>query len=104
MEGEPLRERFATRAAAWDHAEQQLGIKRMECWSTEEEVLNTLMEQYLGCNWGLVTGHASGVFVLDVDGEGAAAICELERYCVEFRPALRPISVQFQRAVNELAG
>src|SRR5665811_742004 len=25
-------------------------------------------------------------------------ICELERYCVEFRPALRPISVQFQRA------
>jgi hypothetical protein len=37
VEGEPLRERFATCAAAWDHAEQQLGIKRMECWSTQEE-------------------------------------------------------------------
>jgi bifunctional DNA primase/polymerase-like protein len=59
------------------------------------QVLNTLMAQYRGCNWGLVTGRASAVFVLYVDGEGAAAICELERYCVEFRPALRPISVQF---------
>jgi hypothetical protein len=38
------------------------------------------MKQYPGSNWGLATGHDSGVFVLDVDGEeGAAAIGELIR-------------------------
>ena len=46
----------------------------------DPETLRTWMKQYSGCNWGLATGHDSGVFVLDVDGEeGAAAMGELIR-------------------------
>ncbi len=46
----------------------------------DPETLSAWTKLYPGCNWGLVTGHASGVFVLDIDGEeGAAAINELSR-------------------------
>ena len=34
-------------------------IARLEAWA----------EEFAGCNWGVGTGQASGVFVLDVDGE-----------------------------------
>lgn len=48
--------------------------------TSDPEALRTWMKRYPGCNWGLATGHDSGVFVIDVDGEeGAAAIEELIR-------------------------
>ena len=35
--------------------------------------------QHPGCNWALATGHQSGLFVLDVDGEpGRAELAALE--------------------------
>jgi hypothetical protein len=44
------------------------------------ETLSVWRHEFPECNWGLATGQASGVFVLDVDGEeGAAAISELVR-------------------------
>ena len=48
--------------------------------TSNPEALRTWMKQYSDCNWGLTTGHGSGVFVIDVDGEkGTAAIEELIR-------------------------
>lgn len=48
--------------------------------TSNPETLRTWMKQYPGCNWGLATGQASRVFVLDVDGEeGATAIREFIR-------------------------
>jgi hypothetical protein len=36
--------------------------------------------RFSGCNWGLVTGTASGLLVVDIDGaEGRASVADLER-------------------------
>src|SRR5258708_5057970 len=44
----------------------------------DAETLTRWERQYPNCNWGLVCGPKSGVFVLDVDGEkGAASIRNL---------------------------
>jgi putative DNA primase/helicase len=45
-------------------------IARLEAWQ----------HQYPACNWGLATGAASGLVVIDVDGaEGRASLANLER-------------------------
>ena len=42
--------------------------------------LQTWAQMYPGCNWGLATGAASGLVVIDVDGvEGRESLAELER-------------------------
>jgi hypothetical protein len=45
-------------------------IAQLEAWA----------DQYPACNWGLATGAASGLVVIDVDGaEGRASLADLER-------------------------
>lgn len=45
-------------------------IAQLEAWA----------HQYPACNWGLATGAASGLVVIDVDGvEGRASLADLER-------------------------
>lgn len=45
-------------------------IAQLEAWA----------HQYPACNWGLATGTASGLVVIDVDGaEGRASLADLER-------------------------
>ncbi|MGB9408403.1 MAG: bifunctional DNA primase/polymerase [Terracidiphilus sp.] len=45
-------------------------LEKLEAWAA----------QYPGCNWGMATGAASGVVVIDIDGpEGRAAVAGLER-------------------------
>jgi hypothetical protein len=45
-------------------------MKQLEAWA----------HQYPACNWGLATGTASGLVVIDVDGaEGRASLADLER-------------------------
>jgi Bifunctional DNA primase/polymerase, N-terminal len=36
--------------------------------TTEEQQIRTWYEQHSGCNWGIATGRASDIWVLDVDG------------------------------------
>ncbi len=48
--------------------------------TSDPQAVRMWMKQYPDGNWGLATGRASGIFVLDVDGEkGAAAISEWVR-------------------------
>lgn len=42
----------------WQHR-ASADLVQLEKWAAE----------FPGCNWGVVTGHRSGIFVLDVDGE-----------------------------------
>ena len=45
-------------------------LARLEFWS----------KRFTGCNWGAVTGEASGFFVLDVDGQdGIESLAQFER-------------------------
>jgi|SRR5580700_2872753 hypothetical protein len=59
--------------------------------TSDADELRAWVQQYPGCNWGLVCGLPSGVFVLDVDGEdGAAAIRSLcQRYGDDWTNTLR---------------
>ncbi|SRR5579871_1481914 len=46
--------------------------------TTEEEQIRTWHEQFSGCNWGIATGSASDIWVLDVDGaKGEASLKDL---------------------------
>lgn len=46
--------------------------------TNDEELINSWAERFPGCNWAIATGEASGIFVLDVDGEsGRESIVEL---------------------------
>jgi hypothetical protein len=46
--------------------------------TTAEKQIRTWYEQLSGCNWGIATGRASGLWVLDVDGtKGEASLKEL---------------------------
>ena len=67
--------------------------------TSDAEVLRAWVRQYPSCNWGLVCGLPSGVFVLDVDGEdGAAAIRFLcQRYGDDWTNTL---TVQTGRGVH----
>ncbi len=48
--------------------------------SNERQQLDTWQGKYPTCNWAVVTGQRSGVWVLDVDGEpGLAALASLDR-------------------------
>jgi hypothetical protein len=45
-------------------------LAQLEAWTV----------QFPGCNWGLATGTASGLVIIDVDGEaGRASVADLER-------------------------
>jgi hypothetical protein len=45
-------------------------LAQLEAWAV----------QFPGCNWGLATGTASGLVVIDIDGaEGRASVADLER-------------------------
>jgi putative DNA primase/helicase len=56
------------------------GIAQLEAWA----------HQYPACNWGLATGTASGLVVIDVDGaEGCASLADLERQGLTLPPTLK---------------
>jgi hypothetical protein len=47
--------------------------------SSDALAIRRWAEQHPGCNWGVVTGAESGVFVVDIDGEeGRASLAALE--------------------------
>jgi hypothetical protein len=50
--------------------------------TTDEQEIRMLHQKHSGCNWGIVTGGASGIWVLDVDGpKGEASLKDLiEQY------------------------
>jgi hypothetical protein len=54
-------------------------IAQLEAWTV----------QFPGCNWGLATGTASGLVVIDVDGaEGRASLADLDRQGLTLPAAL----------------
>jgi hypothetical protein len=47
--------------------------------TVDQSRIQVWLKELAGCNWGVVTGPASGIFVLDVDGElGQQSLRELE--------------------------
>lgn len=54
-------------------------IAQLEAWQ----------HQHPACNWGLATGKASGLVVIDVDGtEGRASLADMERQGLTLPPTL----------------
>ena len=48
--------------------------------TTDERRISFWAHKWPGCNWGMATGEASGLVVIDVDGvEGRASLADLER-------------------------
>jgi hypothetical protein len=48
--------------------------------SCDADIIGRWAKKHERCNWAVATGPASGVFVIDVDGEsGEKSFCSLER-------------------------
>lgn len=57
--------------------------------STDPQRIEKWAAHFSNCNWGVVTGAPSGVFVLDVDGElGSKSLSDLEKKYAPLPPTL----------------